>query len=400
MPGVLRVGLTGGIGAGKSTLARRLADLGGYVIDADQLAREVVAPGTEGLAAVVEAFGDRVLDPAGRLDRPALGRIVFADESARIRLNGLLHPRIAARTRELIAAAPPGAVIVHDVPLLVENAIGAGYHLVLVVHAPVEERVRRLVDGREMTVSDARARVAAQADDAARRLAADVWLDNSGAPADLLAAVDRLWTDRLVPFESNVRARRPAARPEQVRVVEPDPAWPAEAARLMARVRAAAGDRMLALDHVGSTAVPGLAAKDVIDLQLVVADLVAADAVAGPLAAAGFARPDGEWWDDTSDGGTHPKRLHVACDPGRAANLHVREAASAAVAEQLTFRDWLRAHDAERDAYAAVKRTAAEPDGVGGVGIEAYQAAKGPWVRAALLRALARAPDSPPGALP
>jgi dephospho-CoA kinase len=380
---VLKVGLTGGIGAGKSTVARRLAERGALVLDADRLAREVVEPGTPGLAAVVEAFGAQVLLADGGLDRPALGRLVFGDESARQRLNGILHPRIAARTAELFAAAPPEAIVVHDVPLLVENRMGAGYHLVVVVHVDVEERVRRLVGQRGLSADDARARIDAQADDDARRAAADLWLDNSDGREEVLHAVDRLWADRLVPFEANVRGRWSAPRPGVARVSPPDPSWAEQGARLTARVAAAVEAQAVRVDHVGSTAVPGLAAKDVIDLQLVVADVDVADAVRGSLEDAGFARLPGQWWDRSPDGDRLDKRLHAACDPGRPVNLHIRVVDGPAWRWQLMFRDWLRGHDAERDAYGAVKL------GAQGVDIEDYMAAKGPWIAAALERATA-----------
>ena len=132
----VQIGLTGGIGSGKSTAAGRFAELGALVIDADALAREVVEPGTDGLAAVVAEFGEQVLDGAGRLDRPALARVVFGDEAARGRLNAILHPRIRARAAELIAAAPAGTVVVQDVPLLVETGQAGAYELVVVVEAP------------------------------------------------------------------------------------------------------------------------------------------------------------------------------------------------------------------------------------------------------------------------
>lgn len=207
---MLRVGLTGGTGAGKSSVARRLTELGALVVDADALAREVLAPGSEGLAAVVAEFGPEVLDGDGGLDRAALARVVFADADRRAALERITHPRIAALTAQRVAAAPADAVVVHDVPLLVEKGMGAGYHLVVVVHAPAAERVRRLVAHRGMTAEDAWSRVRAQASDDERRAAADVWLDNSGTPADLTAAVDDLWRARLVPYEENVRLGRPA----------------------------------------------------------------------------------------------------------------------------------------------------------------------------------------------
>ncbi len=148
---MLRVGLTGGIGAGKSTVSAELASSGAVVVDADQLARRVVEPGSPGLAEVVEAFGSGVLRADGTLDRPALARVAFADDASRRRLNAILHPRIAELTLRETAAAPPDAVVVHDVPLLVENGLAPNYQLVLVVTAPADERVRRLVVDRGLT---------------------------------------------------------------------------------------------------------------------------------------------------------------------------------------------------------------------------------------------------------
>jgi dephospho-CoA kinase len=193
---VLRVGLTGGAGAGKSTVAALLRELGAVVIDADALAREVLEPGSEGLREVVAAFGNGVLRADGALDRAALATVVFADPAQRRRLEAISHPRIAARTAELLAAAPEDAVVVHDVPLLVEKGMAPAYDLVVVVDAPVEQRVARLVD-RGLTEADARARIEAQATTAERRAVADVWLDNTGSPDELRAAVHELWRGRL-----------------------------------------------------------------------------------------------------------------------------------------------------------------------------------------------------------
>ena len=197
---MLRIGLTGGIGAGKSTVAARLAELGATIVDADRLAREVVEPGTPGLAAVVEAFGADVLLPDGRLDRPALGRTVFGDAEQLARLNGILHPLIGERTRAVIEAAPSNAVLVHDIPLLVENGLAAGFALVIVVDAPEPERIRRLVEDRGMRPDDAQARIRAQAGDAERRAVADVWIDNSGTAEATRAQVDACWRDRIGPL--------------------------------------------------------------------------------------------------------------------------------------------------------------------------------------------------------
>ncbi|MBB4912468.1 dephospho-CoA kinase [Actinophytocola algeriensis] len=355
---MLRVGLTGGIGSGKSTVAGRLAEHGAVVIDADKIAREVVEPGTDGLDAIRAAFGDDVIS-AGGLDRAKLAQRVFTDETARVTLNGIVHPRIGARTAELMAAAPQDGIVVHDVPLLVENHLAPAYHLVLVVDAPEEERVHRVVRDRGMSEQDARARIKAQATEEARRAAADVWLDNGGSPDEVLAVVDALWADRLVRYEANVRLHR-RAKVGTPRLADPDPTWPAQADRLRARIAMAAGDLARRVDHIGSTSVPGLPAKDVIDLQITVAALADADALADNLAAAGF--PKLAWVDHDNPKPYAPdveqwrKRYHAAADPGRHANVHLRVEGSPGWRYALLFPDWLRANPAERDAYLATKK--------------------------------------------
>jgi dephospho-CoA kinase len=185
----MRVALTGGVASGKSTVAAILAELGAVVIDSDQLAREVVEPGTPGLAAVVDAFGPSVLDGDGRLDRPALGAVVFADEAARRRLEGILHPLIRARGAEIEAAAPEGALVVHDIPLLVESGQAGLFDAVLVVDVPVQTQVRRMVQDRGWSADDARARVAAQASRDERLAVATHVVDNTGTRDDLRARV-------------------------------------------------------------------------------------------------------------------------------------------------------------------------------------------------------------------
>ena len=264
---MLRVGLTGGIGSGKSTVSAQLASLGAVVVDADAVAREVVEPGTPGLAAVVDRFGPGVVGRDGALDRPALGRVVFGDAAALRDLESLTHPAIWERTAQIIDDAGPDAVVVHDMPLLVEKGMGADYHLVVVVGAAEDVRVRRLVDQRGMTEADARARISAQADDDARRAAADVWLDNEATTEALRAAVLRLWHERIEPFELNLR-HGIRSRLSHPTLSAPNPDWPSQAARLLARIRHAVGDAAVTLDHIGSTAVPGLVAKDVVDLQV------------------------------------------------------------------------------------------------------------------------------------
>lgn len=190
---MLRVGLTGGIGAGKSEVSRRLAEAGAVLIDADKIAREVVEPGTEGLAAIVAEFGDDVLRPDGSLDRERLGAIVFADEERRTALNKIVHPLVGKRSMELFEAAPDDAIVVYDVPLLAEGDRAGDFDLVVVVDAPEEVQVRRLVTDRGMTEEQARARIAAQATREQRRAIADVVIDNSGDLAALQRQVDELW---------------------------------------------------------------------------------------------------------------------------------------------------------------------------------------------------------------
>ncbi|MFE9583139.1 dephospho-CoA kinase [Nocardia sp. NPDC006044] len=396
---MLRIGLTGGMGAGKSTVARILADLGAVIIDSDVIAREVVAPGTEGLAALVEAFGPEILAADGSLDRPALAAKAFADDESRATLNSITHPLVGKRTTELISAAPGDAIVVQDIPLLVENGLAPLMNLVVVVDVDAETRLHRLVELRGVAEADARARIAAQATDEQRRAVADVLLDNRGAPDAVDKAVRQLWQERLVPFEQNLRTGTPARRKE-IRVVPANPEWPAQAQRLIARLWVACGASASRIDHIGSTSVPDLPAKDVIDLQITVADLAAADGLRDALGAAGFpVRP--EITEDCprptpqdpagTDVSLWTKRYHQNADPGRLANIHVRVAGSPGQEYALLFRDWLRADARARAEYLEVKR-AAEAKAAGLVGPEAmsvYIDVKEPWFAAAYPRMLA-----------
>ena len=192
---MLKVGLTGGIGSGKSEVSRRLVSLGAVLVDADAVAREVVEPGTPGLAAVVEEFGEDILRPDGTLDRDRLGSIVFADDARRASLNAIVHPLVGRRMQELVEEAPEDAVVVYDVPLLAENDLAGLYDVVVVVDTPVEEQVRRLTELRGMTEEAARARIAAQATRERRRAVADRVIDNSGTLESLTAQVDKLWAE-------------------------------------------------------------------------------------------------------------------------------------------------------------------------------------------------------------
>ncbi|MHA7243857.1 dephospho-CoA kinase [Paeniglutamicibacter antarcticus] len=196
---MLNVALTGGIAAGKSAVSQRLVELGAVLIDADAIAREVVEPGTEGLAAIVAAFGPEILCADGSLDRTSLGALVFADAAEREKLNAIVHPLVRAEAARRSEAAPKGAVIVQDIPLLVETGQESAFDLVVVIEAPLEERVRRMVDDRGMAEADARARIAAQATDTQRAAAADAVIVNSGSLVALRQHIDEFWEKHIDP---------------------------------------------------------------------------------------------------------------------------------------------------------------------------------------------------------
>lgn len=374
---MLRVGLTGGIGSGKSTVARVLAGLGAVVVDADAVAREVVEPGMPSLTAIRGRFGAAVFGSDGALDRPALGRVVFADPGALADLEGITHPAIWKRTAELMGGAPSEAVLVHDMPLLVEKRMGADYHLVIVVGVEPQERLDRLVRDRGMTPEDAQARIDAQAGDDARRAAADIWLDNNGTREHLETEVRRIWDERLAPFNDNLLHGIRAARSDEVTLSSWNDTWPTQAARLMARIERALGERAVTIDHIGSTAVPGLLAKDVIDLQIGVRSLEDADdpKFVEALGHTGFPRVEGNNRDNGKDGTQWPKRFHGSADPRRAVHVHVRELGSPGYDWAIAFRDWLRADAGAREEYAALKMSLLSPTTT----MASYAQAKEPW---------------------
>ncbi|MGH3560576.1 MAG: dephospho-CoA kinase, partial [Mycobacterium sp.] len=385
---MLRIGLTGGIGAGKSAVAATFAKCGGIVVDGDVIAREVVEPGTEGLAALVEAFGSQILLPDGALDRPGLAAVAFSDEEKRAKLNGIVHPLVARRRGELIAAAPEDAVIVEDIPLLVESRMAPLFPLVVIVHADLETRVTRLVQQRGMGEDDARARIAAQATEEQRRAVADVWLDNSGTPGELTTRARELWYQRILPFAHNIHTRQ-IVRPAH-RVVRADPSWPEQAARILARLRTTCGHRAIRVDHIGSTSVPGLDAKDIIDIQITVESLVVADELAEHLLHAGYPRIESITGDNvksdarstvaafnlSNDPKLWGKRFHASADPGRPTNVHIRVDGWPNQQFDLLFVTWLTANPGVRAEYLGIKRHA---DTVAGGQVDAYIDAKEPW---------------------
>ncbi len=402
---MLRIGLTGGIGAGKSTVSATFTELGGVIVDGDVISREVVEPGTEGLAALVEAFGDGILLPDGGLDRPALAAKAFSDDESRATLNGIVHPLVGKRRSEIIAAVPADSVVVEDIPLLVESGMAPFFPLVVVVYADAELRVKRLVEHRGMAEADARARIAAQADDAQRRAVADVWLDNSGSSGALIELAREVWDRRILPFAHNISARQVVGVP--ARLAPADPTWPDQARRIVNRLKTACGAKALRVDHIGSTAVLGLDAKDTIDVQVTVESLSAADELAEPLLAAGYPRIEGiiadlgkpeprstvSRYDHDDDSGLWQKRIHGSADPGRPTNVHLRVDGWPDQQFALLFVDWLAANPDVREEYLAVKRNA-EQAAAPEADITRYLAAKEPWFIDAYRRAWAWADAS------
>ncbi len=372
---MLRIGLSGGIGSGKSTVSAVFSECGAIVVDGDVIAREVVEPGTEGLAKLVDAFGAGILHGGGVLNRPALAAIAFSDDEKRTTLNGIVHPLVAHRRSELIAAAADDAVIVEDIPLLVESQLAPMFPLVVIVHADVEIRVRRLIENRGFSEADARARIAAQAEEEQRRAVADVWLENSGSAGELKERARDLWYQRILPFAHNVQARRPA--PAAPRLVPYDPSWPDAARRIVARLSTACGHRARRIDHIGSTAVPGLDAKDTIDIQVSVDSLATADELAGALLAAGYprlervtadvskrdARSTIAEFDHTDDKSLWSKRFHASADPGQPTDVHIRVEGWPNQQFALLFTDWVAANPVVQADYLAVKRAAAARGG-------------------------------------
>jgi dephospho-CoA kinase len=379
---VLKIGLTGGIASGKSVVATRLKERGAVLVDADALAREVVEPGTEGLGRIVAEFGAEMLDDGGRLARARLGEVVFGNPERLAVLNGIVHPLVRSRAAAIVEAAAADAVVVQDIPLLVETGQGSSFHLVVVVDAPDDMRVERMLEHRGMTEEAARSRMAAQASREDRLAAADVVLDNSGTLEQLVKQVDELWDGRLAPFARNLAAGTRAAG-NGGPVLEPyREEWAQQAARIASRLTAAAPGLILAVDHIGSTSVPGLASKDVIDLQVAVSGLDVADRAVPLLADAGFPLVPGAGSDTPKPTEPDPlqwqKRFHANADPGRPVNIHVRVAGSPGWRYALMFRDWLRDNPSARSLYAAHKADLAGRF-AGSASTRAYAEAKEPW---------------------
>lgn len=323
---MLRIGLTGGIAAGKSAVSRQLGDLGAVVVDADLLARQAVEPGSPGLDEVVAAFGPEVLGADGSLDRPALGRLIFADGSARERLNAIIHPRVRAEAARRIDEAPDAAVVVEDIPLLVETGQASRFHLVVVVDAPDEVRIERMIGQRGMKRGDAERRIAAQAPRPDRLREADAVLLNDRGLEDLHATTAALWEGRIVPFRDNLAAGRAAARR-----LEPAPAGLAGTSglgrRLQAKLTAALpAGAVVGLDG-GTGEAPGTASRGTSGYDDVVSAVVRVGVpgsvevdTASALAAAGFPQAGSS----REQSGAGVRAVHRAADPALDVTVLVR----------------------------------------------------------------------------
>ncbi|MFQ4148920.1 dephospho-CoA kinase [Arthrobacter sp. LAPM80] len=318
---MLSLGLTGGIAAGKSLLTNRFRELGAVVIDADQLARDVVAPGTPGLAAVVNKFGPAILLPDGTLDRPALGARVFADKGELAALNSIVHPLVREAASTLKRNAAPDSIVVQDIPLLVETGQGANFHLVLVVQAPQAARIDRMVRDRGMSQEDAMARIAAQASDEERAAAADVIITNDGSPEQAAAALDALWHGRLLPFAANLAAGASSDRRGA------GPVSAAAAGRIIARVRHAAGELATAIEHLSTAdgTAGNASAGGVLRLRLHPCSGAGRVELVAALARAGFVPGT----DTTGPDATGLDPVLASADPGLPADLVLVGAARA-----------------------------------------------------------------------
>ena len=252
-----------------------------------------------------------------------------------------MHPLVGRRREEIIAAVSDDAVVVEDIPLLVETGMAPMFPLVVVVHADEETRVERLIK-RGMDEADARARIAAQASEEQRRAIADVLLDNSGSQGELVERARDIWYQRVLPLAHNIRTRETVRVPPKL--VPYDPAWPDDARRIIDRLKMACGPKALRVDHIGSTAVPGMDAKDVIDIQVTVESLDVADELADALrraSATPASRASPATLPHDGDPSLWRKRIHGAADPGRPANVHIRVDGWPNQQFALLFVDWL-----------------------------------------------------------
>lgn len=289
---MLFLGLTGGIGAGKSTVSAELERLGAVIVDADKIAREVVAPGTPGLDLLAAEFGEEIITVDGELDRPKLAQIAFASPERTAALNAITHPLIGERTFERIANAPQDGIVVHDMPLLLESTMQAGYHLTLVVDAPRELRTQRLVEFRGLDADDVRNRMDKQVSDEVRHAEADILFDNTGTPEQLVAQVREAWDVRLVRMNHNLNHRH--AVHGSAEIIAYRPQWPAEARRAAARLTQTLGHLAASVTHTGMTAEQGMPAADVIELTVIPSEGISAGQIVERLDSAGYIKDEAD----------------------------------------------------------------------------------------------------------
>lgn len=306
--GPLLLGLTGGIGAGKSTVAALLRARGAGVVDADAVAREVVEVGEPALQALADEFGEGVLAVDGSLDRPALAALAFVNPERTAALNAIMHPAIGERTQERLAELADHDVVVHDVPLLVENGMTGRYHLSLLVDVPEDVRLMRLTTKRGLDPEDARRRIRAQADDDARRRACDVVLDNSTSEADLARRFETVWTQRIAPFQRNRAAGLPAAQHSVQSEDRGVDALQAAGHRLLARLTHAAHAAGISSSGVMGTG------SEAVEITLRIEGTTDRTLLSQMLADAGFPRTPGAAGE------------FATADPGQPATVHITEA--------------------------------------------------------------------------
>lgn len=271
-------------------MSAELARLGAEVIDADKIAREVVAPGTPGLDMLAAEFGEEIIGSDGALDRAALAERAFASQERTAALNSITHPLIGERTVERFAQAPQDAIVVHDVPLLIEGGMEPGYNLVMVVDTPEDIRLQRLVQLRGLAESDARSRISAQASDEQRHASADILFDNSGTEESLLGQIRDVWDRRLVVMANNLEHHHPVLPGDTV--VDFRPEWADEARREIARLQHRIGDVSESITHVGATAADG-PAIDLIEIDIEPAGADDAETIRARLVEAGYVADDG-----------------------------------------------------------------------------------------------------------
>lgn len=365
---LLHIGLTGGIGAGKSTVAAIFAELGAQIIDADKLAHEVLEPGSSALAEIGEVFGSEFINSAGELERGALGAYVFNNPEQLKKLNAIVHPAVAKLTKDRVAELPADAVIVHDVPLIAENDLKANYHLVFVAQCPQQIRMDRLTQERGMSLENARSRIAAQANDEQRRKIADALIPTHGSIETTRAAVEKLWQERVLPMQRNMMQNTRSPHSPQVRLLPnpPEPrSWQVQAQQLMDRIIVVLKDVGLqvgtdfTVDHIGSTAIGGIWAKDVLDVQLQVINESAQERISQALIAGGFpGQPAFDYaksgW-PAGAGNRVPKMFHANADPAREVHIHIRAVDSLAASYALNFVKLHRQSLIQRDRYAQLK---------------------------------------------